>query len=74
MDRGAWRVQSMGSQRVRHDWVTHTPPPLLPPQNPMCFVITNWPIWRRKQDTEIQCGAQHDSWGFESCYLVIVRI
>ena len=26
---------------------THTRP-LLPPQNPMCFVITNWPIWRRK--------------------------
>ena len=22
MDRGAWWVQSMGSQRVRHDWVT----------------------------------------------------
>ena len=25
MDRGAWRVQSMGPQRVEHDWVTeHT--------------------------------------------------
>ena len=24
MDRGAWRLQSMGSQRVRHDWVTDT--------------------------------------------------
>ena len=24
MDRGAWQLQSMGSQRVRHDWVcTH---------------------------------------------------
>ena len=24
MDRGAWLLQSMGSQRVRHDWVTNT--------------------------------------------------
>ena len=24
MDRGAWWLQSMGSQRVRHDWVTNT--------------------------------------------------
>ena len=24
MDREAWRVQSMGSQKVRHDWVTNT--------------------------------------------------
>ena len=25
MDRGAWQLQSMGSQRIRHDWVTkHT--------------------------------------------------
>ena len=23
MDRGAWRVQSMGLQRVRHDWATN---------------------------------------------------
>ena len=26
MDRGAWQLQSMGSKRVRHDWVsTHLP-------------------------------------------------
>ena len=24
MDRGAWWLKSMESQRVRHDWVTHT--------------------------------------------------
>ena len=24
MDRGAWRAKSMGSQRVRHNWVTFT--------------------------------------------------
>ena len=24
MDRGAWREESMGKQRVRHDWVTNT--------------------------------------------------
>ena len=25
MDRGAWQLQSMGLQRIRHDWVTkHT--------------------------------------------------
>ena len=24
MDRGVWRVQPMGSQRVRHDWLTFT--------------------------------------------------
>ena len=23
LDRGAWRVQSMGSQRIRHDWATN---------------------------------------------------
>ena len=23
-DRGAWRAQSMGSKRVRHDWATNT--------------------------------------------------
>ena len=31
MDRGAWWVQSMGSQRVRRDWETKQEPPLRGP-------------------------------------------
>ena len=31
MERGAWRLQSTGSQRVRHDWATFTFPDMGPP-------------------------------------------
>ena len=49
MDRGAWwaAVCGVGLHRVGHDSATHTHP-FLPPQNSMCFVITNWPIRRHK--------------------------
>ena len=35
MDRGAGGLQSMGSQRVRHDWVTNT----LPCRGPQCTIV-----------------------------------
>ena len=51
MDREAGRLQSMGSQRVGHNWVTNTVLTTLLPLHLMLFLLTNMPsssifIWR----------------------------
>ena len=51
MDREAGRLQSMGSQRVGHNWVTNTVLTILLPLHLMLFLLTNMPsssifIWR----------------------------
>ena len=40
-DREAWHAESMGSQRVGHNWVTEQPPPIpVQPQNSQCSYCT----------------------------------
>ena len=49
MDRGAWHLKYMGSQRVRHDWVT------------IAFSRTFWPNVREVKRSLVGChGVAHD--------------
>ena len=76
MDREACRLQSMGSQRVRHDWATElnwTDWPLLwelkIPSPGLGAWWMSWTVWKRNALIRVSVdGAAQQSWAGQGCY------